>query len=476
MDQITVQDLKALWERVQGGETVSEAVVAIEEKFVRMSAFVRGSPAKVKAHAVDELSASIIEAGAVKTSGMPVPVYGDGNCLFRSVAFSMLGSELPWCELRVRTALEIELNADVYARQVLRRCVDTVPQFSPVNFIPQLLSKEAELKLYEARTVVGLSLEEALTCVFRDVVSKECLCSGIFSSMHHLMALSCVIGCKINVLYPSFNPGLAPFFNTTLYPMNTMRNIIDDIDNVSHGIHDLPSITIMWTNTVKDKPCERSGFWQPNHFVPVVDSHESVQHLDGNSDDLTTAVFKYARMTNMTRKRSGRFYSPSHGLSSIGSVSSIETSSPAKRLRRVRSEESLFSSSSTTSCSSSISSCSNSGITSNSSRENSGCINSSRSSSITSSCSSSSSSSSSSINSYRSSMSSSTSSMTKDSPDSDGLDQSTLVPSINSSGTPVLDWDSCLCYVVSINKCVFYSMPSPSASVSSMLCRLYQQV
>ena len=32
-----------------------------------------------------------------------------------------------------------------------------------------------------------------------------------------------------------------------------------------------------------------------------------------------------------------------------------------------------------------------------------------------------------------------------------------------------------LCYVVSISKCVFYSMPSPSANVSSMLCRLYQQ-
>ena len=97
LNQITVQDLKALWERVQGGETVSQAVVAIEEKFVRMSAFVRGSPAKVKAHAVDKLSASIIEAGAVKTSDMPVPVYGDGNCLFRSVAFSMLGtSDKKW--------------------------------------------------------------------------------------------------------------------------------------------------------------------------------------------------------------------------------------------------------------------------------------------------------------------------------------------------------------------------------------------
>ena len=33
-----------------------------------------------------------------------------------------------------------------------------------------------------------------------------------------------------------------------------------------------------------------------------------------------------------------------------------------------------------------------------------------------------------------------------------------------------------LCYVVSISKCVFYSMPSPSASVFSMLCRIYQQV
>ena len=31
---------------------------------------------------------------------------------------------LAWCELRVRTALEMELIADVYARQVLRRCVN----------------------------------------------------------------------------------------------------------------------------------------------------------------------------------------------------------------------------------------------------------------------------------------------------------------------------------------------------------------
>ena len=48
MDQITVQDLKALWERVQGGETVSEAVVAIEEKFVSSpSASVTSIPSNV---------------------------------------------------------------------------------------------------------------------------------------------------------------------------------------------------------------------------------------------------------------------------------------------------------------------------------------------------------------------------------------------------------------------------------------------
>ena len=88
VDRITFEDLNAVWERAQVEKTVSEAVFAIEEKLVRMSSFVRGSPAKVKA-AVDKLSASMIEAGAVKTSGIPVPVYGGGNCLFWSVVFSM---------------------------------------------------------------------------------------------------------------------------------------------------------------------------------------------------------------------------------------------------------------------------------------------------------------------------------------------------------------------------------------------------
>ena len=55
MDQITLEDLNAVWERVQGEEMASKAVVAIEEKFVRMSSFVRRSPAKVRAHAVDKL-------------------------------------------------------------------------------------------------------------------------------------------------------------------------------------------------------------------------------------------------------------------------------------------------------------------------------------------------------------------------------------------------------------------------------------
>ena len=54
-DQITLEDRNAVWERVQGEETASKAVVAIEEKFVRMSSLVRGSPAKARAHAVDKL-------------------------------------------------------------------------------------------------------------------------------------------------------------------------------------------------------------------------------------------------------------------------------------------------------------------------------------------------------------------------------------------------------------------------------------
>ena len=89
---------------------------------------------------------------------------------------------------------------------------------------------------------------------------RRSACVVVYFCQCTIIALSCVIGCRIKVLYRSFNPVLASFFNT-LHPTNTMRNIIlDDIDNVSHGIHDLPSITIMWTNTVEDKPYESSGF------------------------------------------------------------------------------------------------------------------------------------------------------------------------------------------------------------------------
>ena len=53
MQRITV-DLTAVWERVQGGETVSEAVVAIEEtEFVRMSSILCAWFAR-QIHAVDK--------------------------------------------------------------------------------------------------------------------------------------------------------------------------------------------------------------------------------------------------------------------------------------------------------------------------------------------------------------------------------------------------------------------------------------
>ena len=90
-----------------------------------MSSFVRGSPAKVRAHAVDKLSASTIEAGAVKTSGMPVPVYGDENCLFRSMAFSTFGSESPWCETSpstLRWLLDTDSDIDAPLDQMFYAC------------------------------------------------------------------------------------------------------------------------------------------------------------------------------------------------------------------------------------------------------------------------------------------------------------------------------------------------------------------
>ena len=64
-------------------------------------------------HRVDRLSIDVLKAvdtADVGNFGVPVSVYGDGNCLFRTTALLMSGDRKKWQEYRVQTALELKRN------------------------------------------------------------------------------------------------------------------------------------------------------------------------------------------------------------------------------------------------------------------------------------------------------------------------------------------------------------------------------
>ena len=58
-------------------------------------------------------------------SGVPVLAYGDGNCLFRSMSIFFRGDEGDHHELRLRTAIELILNASHYVTHCWERAEQT---------------------------------------------------------------------------------------------------------------------------------------------------------------------------------------------------------------------------------------------------------------------------------------------------------------------------------------------------------------
>ena len=58
------------------------------------------------------------------TSLSPVQIRGDGNCLFRSASVLATGKEDDHLELRLRTSIELSLNARFYATGLVRLGID----------------------------------------------------------------------------------------------------------------------------------------------------------------------------------------------------------------------------------------------------------------------------------------------------------------------------------------------------------------
>lgn len=169
----------------------------------------------------DIVSSRLQEKFGFMPERRPLSVSGDGNCLFNAVSVALCGAERYADELRVRTVIEMVMNAEKY-------------KSSP-----------------SAKTYLTLAPNYKDACV-------ECGRNGAYSSVWTIVALTSVIGRPIHSVYPPCNgtDGSNGFIvrslNTTFLPDTNCK---------------FEPIYIMWTSTT---PKPRKGLWSPNHFVPLL--------------------------------------------------------------------------------------------------------------------------------------------------------------------------------------------------------------
>ena len=110
----------------------------------------------------------ILNKCRLSTLGIPSMTTGDGNCLFNAVSIALTGSEDRAAELRLRTSVEMALNADSYT---CHPDYDLLMTHSP-------------------------SFNTSM---------QDCCMEGAYSSIWTIMALSSVVGLPIKSVYPPMN-------------------------------------------------------------------------------------------------------------------------------------------------------------------------------------------------------------------------------------------------------------------------------
>lgn len=167
----------------------------------------------------------------VLTGWKPQVVYGDGNCLFRSVSFACFGTEAYHTELRARAAIEVALNRSLYD------------------------SNSSDFSLYFHNSNIVCPTYGSLC----EEVSKDSSSCGIVT----ILALSAVIGRPIR----SFFPPLQCAFESSPYTMLL----------VGRNVSSSRSVVVMWSSTNRMKP---TGEVNINHFVPLISVTTPGDHVD----------------------------------------------------------------------------------------------------------------------------------------------------------------------------------------------------
>ena len=152
--------------------------------------------------------------------GVPSMTTGDCNCLFNAVSIALTGNEDRSAELRLRTSVEMALNADAYTcREDYDQLMTHLPSFNA-------------------------SLE-------------DCCTEGAYSSIWTIMALSSVIGLPIKSVYPAMNG-----------PQCKAHRALSK-DFVTEENANRETVTILWS---------RMGPWRPQTGLETILSPFSNRH------------------------------------------------------------------------------------------------------------------------------------------------------------------------------------------------------
>ena len=186
---------------------------------------------------------------------LPLRVYGDGNCLFRSASLLFYSDGNRHLDLSLRTAAEVCMNSRHYTLKLPFNALVAVALLlcRQQRFCP-LLCKET-LKFFSLVFSKALefcsSLQDAYFEAMQEEIKNTCS-SGWYSSVLHILGLPTAVGTTINLIYPMHNEGIRPFVHTIINPM--------DVESGSDAL-----INIMWSTTSKRNTI--SAWFEPNHFV-----------------------------------------------------------------------------------------------------------------------------------------------------------------------------------------------------------------
>ena len=104
---------------------------------------------------IDEVAESLYPCDADQNL-VPVAVYGDGNCLFRSASLLLDGDQRRHLELRLRTAAELCINSCHYANILVQRASCCLDSLSPESLLLSTLKNDSSVVFSEAFLYVVL--------------------------------------------------------------------------------------------------------------------------------------------------------------------------------------------------------------------------------------------------------------------------------------------------------------------------------